>query len=99
MQALTDRHKHIYLHIYVDYQAAFMGQVTIYLEEEIEEKMSAAAESANLSKSKWIAGLIKSKVANEWPESVVGLAGAWKDLPLAEESRKGLDQDTEREAL
>lgn len=77
-----------------------MGQVTIYLEEEIEEKMSAAAESANLSKSKWIAGLIKSKVANEWPESVVGLAGAWKDLPMAEESsRKGLDQDVEREAL
>ena len=96
---MTDRHCHIYLHIYVDYQVIFMGQVTIYLEEEIEEKMSAAAESANLSKSKWIAGLIKSKVANEWPESVVGLAGAWKDLSLAEESRKDLDQDVEREKL
>ena len=76
-----------------------MGQVTIYLEDEIESKMVEAARSAHLSKSKWIAGLIKSKVANEWSESVVGLAGAWKDLPLAEESRKGLDQDVEREAL
>ena len=76
-----------------------MGQVTIYLEEEIEAKMSAAAKSANLSKSKWIAGLIKSKVANEWPESAIGLAGAWKDLPLADESRKGLDPDVEREKL
>jgi hypothetical protein len=76
-----------------------MGQVTIYLEDEIEEKMSRAAKSEHLSKSKWIAGLIKAKVASEWPESVVQLAGAWKDLSLAEEDRANLGRDVEREAL
>jgi hypothetical protein len=38
-----------------------MGQVTIYLEDEIEKKMTAAAKTAHVSKSKWIASLIKGK--------------------------------------
>jgi predicted transcriptional regulator len=76
-----------------------MGQVTIYLEDEIEEKMSAAAKAEHLSKSKWVASLIKAKVAAEWPESISQLAGAWKDLPLAEEGREQLGRDVEREAL
>ena len=76
-----------------------MGQVTIYLEDEIEEKMSMAAKSEHVSKSRWIAGLIKAKVASEWPESIAQLAGAWEDLPLAEEGRANLGKDVEREAL
>jgi len=43
--------------------------------------------------------LIKAKVASEWPESIARLAGAWKDLSLAEEGRANLGQDVEREAL
>ncbi len=42
-----------------------MGQVTIYLEDEVEEKMTDAAKSAHLSKSKWVASLITEKVENE----------------------------------
>jgi hypothetical protein len=76
-----------------------MGQVTIYLEDDVEEKMSAAAKSEHLSKSKWVASLIKAKVASEWPESITHLAGAWKDLSSAEEDRASLGQDVEREAL
>ena len=76
-----------------------MGQVTIYLEDEIEEKMSAAAKAEHVSKSKWVASLIKAKVATEWPESISQLAGAWEDLPLAEEGREKLGQDVAREAL
>jgi predicted transcriptional regulator len=67
--------------------------VTIYLEDEIEERMSALAKSEHLSKSKWIASLIKAKVASEWPESITHLAGAWKDLSLAEEDRVSPGQD------
>ena len=76
-----------------------MGQVTIYLEDEVEEKMSVAAKSEQISKSKWVAALIKEKVVSEWPESIARLAGAWKDLPLAEEDRANLGQDVERETL
>ncbi len=57
-----------------------MSQVTIYLEEEIEQKMKLAAQAANLSKSKWIAKIIQDKVANEWPKSIESLAGSWEDF-------------------
>jgi hypothetical protein len=76
-----------------------MGQVTIYLEDDVEKKMSAAAKAEHLSKSNWVASLIKAKVASEWPESITHLAGAWKDLSLAEEDRASPGQDVEREAL
>lgn len=76
-----------------------MGQVTIYLEEDIEHKMVAAAKSAHLSKSKWIARLIQDKVANEWPQSIVDLAGSWKDFSTIEEIRADIGKDAEREPL
>jgi len=76
-----------------------MGQVTIYLEEEVERKMTAAAKSAQLSKSKWIAKLIQDKVANEWPQSVVELAGSWEGYPTIDEIRKNQGKDANREAL
>ena len=73
--------------------------MTIYLEDEIEEKMSQAAKSEHVSKSKWVASLIRAKVASEWPESITQLAGAWKDLSLAAEDRASLGEDIEREAF
>lgn len=76
-----------------------MGQVTIYLEDEVEAKMRAAAKSKHLSQSKWVAQLIKEKTADEWPESVVKLAGGWKDFPTAEEIRITLGADVHREEL
>ncbi len=76
-----------------------MGQVTIYLEEETEKKMIEAAKSSQLSKSKWIAKLIQEKVANEWPESVVKLAGSWPDFPTAEEIRSDTGKDSQRESF
>ncbi len=74
-----------------------MGQVTIYLEDEIESKMTKAAKSAHLSKSKWIAKLIHEKVANEWPQSVIDLAGSWDDFPSLEDIRKSPATDARRE--
>ncbi len=76
-----------------------MSQVTIYLEDEIEHKMIAAAKSTGLSKSKWIAGLIQEKVANEWPQSMIDLAGAWEDFPTIEVIRHGSGEDLNREDL
>ncbi len=76
-----------------------MGQVTIYLEEDIEHKMVMAAQSAHLSKSKWIAKLIQEKIANEWPQSIVGYAGSWEDFPTSDEIRAIIGQDVEREQI
>jgi len=74
-----------------------MGQVTIYLEDEIENKMIKAAESAHLSKSKWIARLIRENVADEWPQSIVEIAGSWSDFPTIEDLRDKPGVDTKRE--
>jgi len=74
-----------------------MGQVTIYLDSETEAKMRAMVKSTRLSQSKWIADLIEEKIRNDWPESVIQLAGAWKDFPTAEEIRQTQDTDIRRE--
>ena len=74
-----------------------MGQVTIYLEDDIENRMVKAAKSAHLSKSKWIAKLINDKVANEWPQSVIDLAGSWDDFSNIDDLRKNSGKDARRE--
>ena len=53
----------------------------------------------HISKSKWVANIIREKIADEWPDSVKNLAGAWTDFPGAEEIREGLGDDIKREVL
>ena len=76
-----------------------MGQVTIYLDDDIERKMNEAVKSAHISKSKWIAQLVQEKVANAWPDSVAEMAGTWDDFPSPEDIRQGLHDDAKREQL
>ncbi len=76
-----------------------MGQVTIYLDPETERKMQAMVKRSGMSKSKWIANLIREKTTDVWPENIKQLAGAWQDLPNSDEIRKDLGQDLERESL
>jgi hypothetical protein len=77
-----------------------MGQVTIYLDKEIENKLKKAAKSSRLSVSKWVAGVIEEKIMTEWPQDVVELAGSWKDdFPTLEEIRSNISHDSMREEL
>ena len=58
------------------------------------------AKASHLSVSKWIAGIIKEKITNEWQQDVVQLAGSWKDdFPTIEEIRSGVGHDSPREEL
>jgi hypothetical protein len=52
-----------------------------------------------ISKSKWISELIKQKITTTWPENIVKLAGAWTDLPTAEEIRKNMAENADRESI
>lgn len=76
-----------------------MGQITIYLDDKTEAEIRAAAEAAGMSKSKWIARLIREKAGNKWPEAITRLAGAWPDLPTVEEIRHSGGDDSKREPL
>jgi DNA-binding NtrC family response regulator len=76
-----------------------MIQVTIYLDDEIEKRMTASAKAMKLSKSKWIADAIREKLRDEWPANVRELAGSWKGFPTLEELREMERRDFTREAL
>jgi hypothetical protein len=77
-----------------------MGQVTIYLDDETENKLKEAAKSSQVSVSKWVATMIKGQVKTEWPQAVVDLAGCWQEgFPSLEEIRSDQGQDSQREKL
>ena len=76
-----------------------MAQITLYLDDELEARLRAAARAANLSQSRWVANLIAAKLHDAWPATVAALAGAWTDIPDATALRAGLGQDAPRESL
>ena len=76
-----------------------MGQVTIYLDPETENKLNNLVKKKDISKSKWIADLIREKTMSVWPENVIELAGAWADFPTAEDIRQSTGTDAHREQL
>lgn len=76
-----------------------MGQVTLYLDPETEERMKSAAKAAGVSQSRWVSELIRERTATEWPASIAALAGAWADFPSLEEIREGITEDLPREPL
>ena len=76
-----------------------MGQVTIYLDDETEKAARAAAGTDGVSLSKWIAGRIRKGARAEWSAGVRALAGAWPDLPSAEQIRRSSRKDVTRGRL
>ena len=76
-----------------------MAQVTIYLDDETEEKARAAARSKGVSLSKWVAERVRQGALSDWPDYVRELAGAWSDLPSAEQLRKLKGRDARRRRL
>lgn len=76
-----------------------MAQVTIYLDEETNRRLTEAAKAENLSKSKWISMIIRHTTETQWPDSVVRLAGAWKNFPSLEEIRSSGSEDSPREVI
>ena len=76
-----------------------MAQVTLYLDRETAARVDKAATAAGLSKSRWLAELVRERTATEWPADVAQLAGAWSEFPDAAELRAGAGQDLPREAL
>jgi len=75
-----------------------MGQVTIYIDNETEANMNAAVKASGVSKSKWVARVIREKAGAEWPQEAQALAGQWQDLPMAEDIRQTA-ADSQRESF
>jgi predicted transcriptional regulator len=77
-----------------------VGQLTIYLSDEIESRLRESAKAGSISVSRLISKLIEEKTSVEWPKEVLELPGAWSDdFPSLEEIRAGLSADLKREEL
>ncbi len=76
-----------------------MPQVTLYLDDETQARMKAAAKAAGVSQGRWLAEVVRLKTASEWPAEVTALAGTWRDAPTAEVLRRRKVRDVRREPL
>ena len=76
-----------------------MPQLNLYLDEDTARKLKAVAKESGLSQSKWVAKVIRERVSDQWPPGLAALAGAWPDMPEAEDLRRGLGPDSGREPL
>ena len=71
-----------------------MPKITVYLDNETAEKMRLHLKGKDISRSQWVADLIREKLRSEWPEHILALAGAWKDFPSLEEIRGEVPPNT-----
>ena len=73
-----------------------MAQVTLYLDDETADRLKKAAKQAGLSRSRFLARLVREKTATEWPQDVRDLVGAWQEIAPAEGLRRRLGRDARR---
>jgi hypothetical protein len=59
-----------------------MAQVTLYLDESTQTMLEASAQATGMSKSRWVAELIRTNSRQQWPDRFLQLAGAFSDFPL-----------------
>ncbi len=59
-----------------------MANLTIYLDDKLEQRLRQAAQREQVSVSRLVAQLVASKVAASWPQEFLDLAGTWADEDL-----------------
>lgn len=76
-----------------------MAHLTIYLPDDLEDKVRKAAKAEGSNISRWVADKVSKAVDASWPPEFLELAGAFPDFPTVEELRKGYGPDAPREEL
>ena len=56
-----------------------MAQVTIYMDNNLEENVKKLAKSTGVSISKFISNILEQKVSSSWDDDVRKLSGSWSD--------------------
>ena len=59
-----------------------MAQVTLYLDDATRALMEDAARAEGVSKSRWVADLIRRHTRPTWPEEWYSALGSFPDFPL-----------------
>ena len=76
-----------------------MSQITLYLDDATQALVEQAAQANGLSKSRWVAEIIRKYAAHEWPQDCRDLAGRFADFPLREERPAASADDVPRLAF
>ena len=63
-----------------------MSQITLYLDDATQALVDEAAKANGVSKSRWVADIIRTYASHEWPKDCLTLAGRFTDFPLREDS-------------
>jgi hypothetical protein len=62
-----------------------MSQITLYLDDATQALVEQAAQANGVSKSRWVAQIIRKYADYEWPKDCLDLAGKFADFPLCED--------------
>ncbi len=74
-----------------------MSQITLYLDAPTQALVEQAAVANGMSKSRWVAEIIRKYAAHEWSKECLELAGRFSDFPLRDaEGVSGLPADVPR---
>jgi predicted DNA-binding protein len=73
-----------------------MGQLAIYIDEQLAERLEKTVKASGKSKSKWVTDVIRAALQDQWPEGFFDLAGSWEDDAGPEEILKGIRQGMEK---
>lgn len=73
-----------------------MSQITLYLDEETQELVERSAKAQGVSKSRWVAEIIRKHAGEAWPQDCLDLAGSFPDFPLRDEPAEPAAKDAAR---
>ncbi len=73
-----------------------MAQITLYLDDATQALVDEAAKANGVSKSRWVADIIRTYAAYDWPQDCLALAGRFADFPLQESAPHTLPGDVPR---
>lgn len=65
-----------------------MSQITLYLDDATQQLVERSATAHGVSKSRWVADLIRKHADTVWPVAVLDLAGQFADFPLQNSAAK-----------
>ena len=70
-----------------------MSQITLYLDDATQALVEQAAKANGVSKSRWVADIIRTHAAHDWPQDCLTLAGRFADFPLSDvaQTHKAVD--------
>jgi hypothetical protein len=66
-----------------------MSQITLYLDDATQALIGQAAQADGMSKSRWVAEVIRKHVGHEWPQDCLALARRFADFPLTDAASVG----------